>query len=109
VADRLEEELVSLGMRDFFFGYVMKLMPILLKMQLRGMRVDPKVKDEIAQELRSRQEILEKEFGEVNVRSPKQLATLLYDQLGFKKQFSKKTGSLTTDRAALIKLRNKEG
>jgi DNA polymerase len=104
----LEKELESLHMREFFFGYVMKLLPVLLKMQFRGMRVDPKIKDEIAKELRARQEVLEKEFGEVNVRSPKQLATLLYDQLGFKKQFSKKTGSVTTDRAALIKLRKKE-
>ncbi len=108
IASRLEEELLILKMQDFFFGYVMKLMPILLKMQMRGMRVDSGKREEIAKELRNRQEILEKEFGEVNVRSPKQLAVLLYDQLGFKKQFKKKTGAVTTDREALIKLRNKE-
>jgi len=36
VALRLEEELRSLKLSDFFFGFVMKLQPILLKLQMRG-------------------------------------------------------------------------
>ncbi len=108
VAERLEEELKALKMEEFFFSYIMRLMPVLLKLQLRGMRVEQQMKEQIGKELKYRQEVLEKEFGETNVRSPKQLAILLYDQLGFKKQVNKKTGAVTTNKEALIKLRDKE-
>jgi len=107
VALRLEEELKSLKLSDFFFGFVMKLHPILLKLQMRGMRVDQSKREEIKKELEDRRKELEDAFGNVNLRSPKQLSELLYGKLGMQKQYHRKTGKLTTNKEALIKLRRK--
>jgi len=104
---RLEEELKQLKLEDFFFGYVMKLLSVLLKLQMRGIRVDLERREEIKGELTKKKEELEKSFGGVNVRSPKQLAKLLYEDLKLPKQYHRKTGTLTTSKEALIKLRGK--
>ena len=52
---------------------------------------------------------LEKSFGGVNIRSSKQMAKLLYEDMGFQKQYHPKKGNLTTGKEALMKLRRKLG
>jgi hypothetical protein len=108
VALRLEEELKSLKLSDFFFGFVMRLLPVLLKMQMRGMRVDTQAREQIRSSLLQRKSEIESAFGKsLNLQSPKQLSTFLYDELGLPKQYHRKTGVLTTNKDALIKLRRK--
>ena len=108
VALRLEEELKTLKLESFFFGFVMRLLPVLLKMQMRGMKIDLQGREQIRQELLKRKSELENAFGsKVNLQSPKQLATFLYEELGLPKQYHHKTGALTTNKDALIKLRRK--
>ena len=44
-------------------------------------------------------------MGGVNVRSNQQLSKLLYEEMGMRKQYHRKTGALTTNKEALIRLR----
>ncbi len=111
VAEKLEQELEQLGLSSFFFGHVMKLQPILLKMQMRGMKIDLGEKEKISKELGEKKEKLEGEMGGFNVRSPQQMAKLLYEELGMKKQYRKdKNGNrrVTTGKKALRKLLEEE-
>lgn len=107
VALRLEKELQDLKLSEFFFGFVMKLMPILLTLELRGMRVNQSVKEEIVKELNQKEKELEEGLGGVNIRSTKQMQQLLYDELKLPKQYHHKTGKLSTGKEALNKLRRK--
>ncbi len=107
VALRLEEELQALKLSDFFFGFVMKLQPVLLEMQMRGMHVDRQKRKDIRGELEARKKELEGAFGSLNLRSTKQVSEFLYTKLGLPKQYHRKTGQLTTNKEALIKLRRK--
>ena len=106
VAIGLEKELREHKLEDFFFGYVMKLLPVLLKLELRGMKISADSRNSMERELRTKNELLAKEIG-VNVNSPKQLAQFLYGELGLPKQFHHKKGTLTTNKEALIKIRTK--
>ena len=106
VASKLEEELKSLKMEEFFFGYVMKLLPVLLKLQLRGMRVDLMKRGGIKEDLQKREKELESLIP-VNVRSPKQMKEFLYGELGMPVQYDKKKGTITTGKRALEQLRRK--
>jgi len=107
VALRLEEELDQARQGDFFFGFVMQLLPVLLKMQMRGIRVDQRVREDIRRQLMESKSQLEKELGNLNVRSPKQMKQFLYEELKLPKQYKKKTKQITTDKEALLKLRKK--
>ena len=82
VALRLWEELKALKMEDFFFGFVMKLNPLLLKLQQRGMKVDLKEREELVGVMSAKKERIEGELGGVNPRSSKQMKELLYDKMG---------------------------
>lgn len=106
VALRLEEELKEHRLEEFFFGFVMKLLPVLLMIEMRGMKISMEKKSEIEKELREREKILSEEIG-VNVNSPKALAKYLYEDLKFPKQMHHKRGNVTTNKEALIKLRSK--
>lgn len=108
VALRLEEELRNLKLESFFFGFVMRLLPVLLQMQMRGMKIDIQVREQVREQLLNRKKELENAFGsKVNLQSPKQLAELLYEEMGLPKQYHHKTGALTTNKDALVKLRRK--
>jgi DNA polymerase I-like protein with 3'-5' exonuclease and polymerase domains len=94
-------------MEDFFFGYVMKLMPLLLKMEMRGMRVDLEKREEVRRDLGVREKELEGALGGINVRSSKQVQELLYTKMGLPKQYDHKKGTVTAGKKALEKLREK--
>lgn len=107
VALRLEEELKMLKMEEFFFGFVMKLFPILLKLEERGMLIDIECQKKLKEDVEREMEKLEASLGGVNVRSTKQMQKLLYEEMGLPKQWNRKTGSVSTGKEALIKLRGK--
>jgi DNA polymerase I-like protein with 3'-5' exonuclease and polymerase domains len=106
VALRLEEEMKALKQEDFFFGFVMKLIPVMLKLQLRGIKVDMAGREGIRQLLEKEEKELESLIP-VNVRSSQQMKKYLYEEMGFKPQIHHKTGKVSTGKEALNKLRRK--
>lgn len=107
VALKLEEELECLRMREFFFQYVMKLNPLLLKLEMRGLLVDLNERSKVREQLELRKRELEQSLGGINVRSSKQMQQLLFEEMGMKKMYHHKTGKVSTGKEALIKLRSK--
>ncbi|MBX3093534.1 MAG: DNA polymerase I [Cryobacterium sp.] len=84
------------------------LAPVLAQMELAGVRVNPGVLGKLRENLTAKAaEIEKKAFAsigrEVNLGSPKQLQTLLFDELGMPKTRATKTG-YSTDAAALADL-----
>jgi len=73
---------------------------------MRGIRIDLSEREKVKKQLEERKLELENAFGRtLNVKSPKQLSEFLYKEMRFKKQYHRKTGKLTTNKEALIKLR----
>lgn len=105
----IEKELEEFGVHDFYHKYLNHLIPILLSMQLRGVRVDTKKRALAAEELKrvmnNDQKKLNDAVGhEINVNSPKQMSDFLYRELGLPIQSHRKTGKTSTNEAALKSL-----
>jgi len=105
----IEKELKEFGVWDFYHRLVHPLIPILMEMQLRGVKIDipewKKFKAETITSLAELQAELCKLVGrEVNVMSPKQLKKLLYRNMNLPPQYKKGTARITTDEDALKKL-----
>jgi len=112
IADVLEREMKEFGVYDFYYKLVHPLIPILMEMQIRGVRIDQAVrvqaKEMYEKETVELQSKLDQAIGKViNVMSPKQLKELLYDDLNLPPQYKKGTTSLTTNEEALENLSNK--
>ena len=76
------------------------LLSILAEMEFTGMTVDPEILRVSGKRLAEKQAILEKEIYELaghsfNIASPKQLATVLFDELGLRKVKKTKSGQST--------------
>jgi DNA polymerase-1 len=105
-AEVIEREMKEFGVFDFYHRLVHPLIPILLEMQMRGVRLDQAVRVQ-AMEMyeKETEEMTEKLNGAigrvVNVMSPKQLKELLYDELNLPPQYKKGTTVLTTNEEAL--------
>ena len=111
-ADVIEKEMKEFGVYDFYYKLVHPLIPILMEMQMRGVKLDQSVRlkalAEYEGETRELEAKLEAAVGRVvNVMSPKQLKELLYDELNLPPQYKKGTTALTTDEEALETLSNK--
>lgn len=111
-AEGIEEELKEFGVWDFYNKFVHPLIPILIKTQMRGVRVDEKARlktlEEYEKECVELQEKLDKVIGRaVNVNSPKQLQQLLYVDMNLPTKYKRKTGKVTTDERALDELSHK--
>lgn len=106
VALKLEQELKEQRQEEFFFGFLMRMIPVLLKLELRGIKVDLGAREEVRKELEEREKELEKLIP-VNVRSPKQMKEFLYGQLGLPEQYDHKKGNISTGKDAIKKLRRK--
>jgi uracil-DNA glycosylase family 4 len=114
VAGRLVEELKGVKQEEFFFGYVMKLLPVLLRMQMRGILVDKVAKEQVASKIKENEAQLEVYFRKLGVMATKtistqKLAKLLYEEMGLPKQYDHKSGALTTGKKALAKLKMRGG
>jgi DNA polymerase I len=108
LADALAQELERLGMAELYRDVEHPLIVVLAAMEQAGVRVDLDYLNAMAEDLDKRIAVLESECyelagEELNLGSPQQLRTLLYDKLGLKTTRRTKTG-LSTDARALAQL-----
>jgi DNA polymerase-1 len=111
-AMKIKEELKEFRTWGFYKNVVNPMIGIILKMEVRGVRVDIEKKDlaiiAFEEEIKTLQEKLNKAIGhELNVNAPKQIADFLYTELGLPTQYSRKTMRITTDEKAIKSLANK--
>jgi DNA polymerase I len=105
MAGALRIELERLGMSDLYRRIEHPLIPVLADMEQAGIKIDLDYLNEMARDLDKRVAELEAECYElagerINLGSPPQLRSLLYDKLGLKTRRRTKTG-LSTDARAL--------
>jgi DNA polymerase-1 len=106
----IESELAKRSLMNLYQKIEMPLVPIIKKMEDRGILVDLPYLENCAKELRIKLDILIKEIEEIagtsiNLNSPKQLSTLLFDTLGIKPKGKKKaSGAYTTNADVLDEL-----
>ena len=84
-----------------------------LKMMLRGVRIDTRLKDslrlDLMQAMADREQWMQDTLGQVlNPRSPKQMQKFFYQDLGLPTQYNRKSGRPTCDAKALAKLAKRE-
>ncbi|MBE3574531.1 MAG: DNA polymerase I [Firmicutes bacterium] len=108
LSDALAAELEKSGQEQLFRRIEMPLVPLLAKMEWRGIRIDPQRLEELAKEMGGRLQTLEREIfqlagEEFNINSPKQLAVVLFEKLGLKPRKRKKSG-YSTDAEVLEEL-----
>lgn len=104
---RLDEKL-SIN-RRIFAELEMPLLPVLYKMERRGIRLDEGLlrtqSRELESEIRSLESAIHEQAGtEFNIGSPKQLAGILFDKMGLPSGKKTKTG-YSTDNEVLEKIR----
>lgn len=103
----LDEELKKTGQHDLFHAIIMPGMMELMRMSKIGLHTDPIRRaawiTKIKAELSVAWDKWKAKYPEVNPKSPTQLKTLLYDQLGMQVQFDK-YGTVTTNELALRNL-----
>lgn len=105
----IEEELVEMKMDDFYHKHIAKVEPIILDMQVRGVKIDVKKRALHAERMKKEGVDLQKKLDdavghEINVNSPKQMADFLYVELGLPIQMDRKTGRKSTNELALKNL-----
>lgn len=104
-------ELEKRNLKKVYTEIELPLMPVIAKMEKRGVKIDVKYLKELSKEFHGRLKELEKEIHklagmEFNVSSPKQLGDVLFDKLGLK--VGKKTagGARSTKESELVKLKD---
>jgi DNA polymerase-1 len=106
----LKEKVKELDQEKVLYEIECPLVPVLVAMEVEGIRVDPDTLGEIGVLLGSRIESLQKavyeEAGtEFNLNSPKQVGEILFDQLNLVEKPKKtKTGQYKTDEQTLTSL-----
>ena len=108
LAGCLEKQLIGSGLETLFHETEMPLVEVLAAMELEGVRVDTCVLAELGKELAGRlEELTRKIHDEVgypfNIDSPKQLATVLFDELKLPVVRKTRTGR-STDAETLASL-----
>ncbi|MBI4065942.1 hypothetical protein HY412_02005 [Candidatus Kaiserbacteria bacterium] len=109
----LEKQLSALGkVKDVYEKIEKPLIPVIEKMQKRGVLVDPKILSGLAKKYRAELKEIEKNIYktagcEFNVSSPKQLGEVLFDELKIVPEKMKKTagGQRSTRESELEKMR----
>jgi len=112
-ATEIRKEMVEFGVSDFYDKYVNPLIPILLDVQIRGVKIDHSLRiqgyNELEKELIILQHKLDYAVGyPVNCNSPMQLKELLYTDFNLAPKYKRgKRGevpTLATDEEALTEL-----
>lgn len=94
-------------------GIECPLLPVLVRMEMEGIAVDPSALGEIGSELQQRIDELSASIAThagrpFNLNSPKQLGEVLFNDLGLAEKAKKtKTGQFKTDEATLVSLSGK--
>jgi len=101
------------GLKKLFYEIEMPLMPVLARMESKGVNIDKRALEEISGELEKEAENLEKKIYEYagesfNISSPKQLGVILFDKLKIDDKPKKtKSGQYSTNEETLTKLADK--
>lgn len=85
------------------------LIPVIARMEMRGVKVDPSVLNKMSSDFGTKLDELEKEIHEIagrefNVASPKQVGEVLFDEMGLEGGKKTKTGTHSTSVDILEKL-----
>ncbi|MHC4917678.1 MAG: DNA polymerase I, partial [Planctomycetota bacterium] len=104
LAGVLRRKLVEKGLLRLLEEVEVPLVEVLAEMQLAGIRVDTDMLAEMSASISQVLEVKEKEIYEAagrefNIQSPKQLAEILFDELGLPARRKTKTGFSTDERA----------
>jgi DNA polymerase I len=111
IADKLRPLLD--GQEHVFRDIECPLLPVLVRMEMEGIAVDPAALVEIGGQLQQRIDELSRSIGThagrpFNLNSPKQLGEILFNELGLADKAKKtKTGQFKTDEATLASLAGK--
>jgi DNA polymerase-1 len=106
----LEARLAEAALLDVFRGIDMPLLPVLHRIEEKGIRIDPGIftvlSGELARDISSIERKVAAAAGaDFNINSPKQLAFLLFEKLGLPPVKKTKTG-YSTDMDVLERLKN---
>jgi DNA polymerase-1 len=96
----LEEKLAIASLSGIFREVDMPLLPVLFRMEEKGIRIDPRIFGGLSEELAARTREIEAKVAaiagpEFNINSPKQLSFLLFEKLGLPPLKKTKTGYST--------------
>jgi DNA polymerase-1 len=96
----LEEKLAEASLSGIFREVDMPLLPVLFRMEEKGIRIDPVIFGGLSEELAARTREIEMKVAaiagpEFNINSPKQLSFLLFEKLGLPPLKKTKTGYST--------------
>jgi len=106
----LEERLAEAALLDVFRGIDMPLLPVLHRIEEKGIRIDPGIFAELSEGLARDIAAIERKVAaaagtDFNINSPKQLAFLLFEKLGLPPVKKTKTG-YSTDVEVLERLKD---
>jgi DNA polymerase-1 len=107
---RLEQQLRRDENEDLFYNLEMRLLPVLMDMELTGIRIDKDFFESMSAGFEEQLGVIEKEIYaeagmEFNIQSPKQLSYVLFEKLKLPAQGkTTKTKSFSTDVKVLKKL-----
>jgi len=104
----LRAEMESLQLVDLYQEVELPLLPILVRMQMAGIQVDPDILEEMGAEMESNIERLERDIWsqaghEFNINSTQQLGQVLFEEMGLPVVRRTKTG-YSTDASVLEQL-----
>ena len=111
--NKLEPELKRYECEDLFYNIEMPLMPVLAEMEMNGVCLDTESLKETSKILTNRLKEIEHRIYELagksfNIASPKQVGTILFDELHIVEKPKKtKTGQYVTSEEVLQQLKNK--
>jgi DNA polymerase-1 len=106
----LERQLAEAALLDVFRGIDMPLLPVLHRIEEKGIRIDPGIFAELSEGLARDISAIERKVAaaagtDFNINSPKQLAFLLFEKLGLPPVKKTKTG-YSTDVEVLERLKD---
>jgi DNA polymerase-1 len=111
--NRLEPELKKRDCERLFYEIEMPLMPVLAEMEMNGVCLDTESLKETSTILTNRMKEIEARIYELagktfNIASPRQVGTILFDELHIiEKPKKTKTGQYVTSEEVLLQLKNK--
>jgi DNA polymerase-1 len=100
LGETLEGKLAEADLSEIFRELDMPLLPVLFRMEEKGIRIDPGIFGKLSEELAEGTQEIEKKVAaiagpEFNINSPKQLSFLLFEKLGLPPVKKTKTGYST--------------
>ena len=111
--EKLEQELKENDLEYLFYNIEMPLVPVLVEMEVNGVRLDTDALQKTSKKLTNRLIALEETIHKIaginfNVSSPKQVGEILFDRMKLDDKAKKtKSGQYVTSEEVLLKYKNK--